>query len=241
VRVSGIRGIEFDGHRLADRRREIWCQIRDMRARAERIAQAIAAMLILSMMLAACRLFPSVTRARLWFDHVKFELPAGETARLGGPITEAEAEMIKQTALRELAQAYAGFAITFSDTGYALYQVRVADEVWRFGGAGRSVSLGAFGGTGTVSFPIVTGSAIRYAPPSADRAMILAGIARGLGRAAAHEFAHELVPQVNIHASRDPESYEYSSSDRFAEYYGEIHWDIARPALMKRLGPASAR
>jgi hypothetical protein len=207
-----------------------------VRARRLAIGFAIA---VLSIVLAQCQMVSSVTRGRLWFDRVKFELSATETARVGGPITESEAQAIKHMALRELAQAYAEFSIAFSETGDALYQVRVTDEVWRYGGAGRSVSLGAFGGQGTVSFPIVTGYAIRYAPPSADRQTILDGIGRGIGRAAAHEFAHELVPRENIHASRDPESYEYSSSERVAEYYGAIHWDIARPALLKRLGPAS--
>jgi hypothetical protein len=58
-----------------------------------------------------------------------------------------------------------------------------------------------------------------------DRAAILAGI----GRAAAHELAHQLVPDVNIHSSCDPESYEYESADRAAEYYGPIHWDMVGP------------
>jgi hypothetical protein len=201
----------------------------------------IGAIGVLSMALAQCQVVLSVQRGRLWFDQVKFELSSGDTARLGGPITEDEARAIRVTALRELAHAFADFSITFSETGDALYQVRVADEVWRYGGAGRSVSLGALGGQGMVSFPVVTGYAIHYAPPSADRSAILDGIGRGIGRAAAHEFAHQLVPDVNIHASRDPASYEYDSAARVAEYYGPIHWDIARPALLKRLGPAFPR
>ncbi len=199
------------------------------------------AMAMLSMTLTQCHIGPSVTRGRLWFDQVTFELSRGDAERLGGPITEEDARTIRLVALRELAQAYAEFSIAFSDSGDALYQVRVTDEVWRYGGAGRSVSLGALGGQGMVSFPVVASYAIRYAPPSADRAAMLEGIGRGIGRAAAHEFAHQLVPQVNIHASRDAESYDYDSAERIAEYYGSIHWDLARPALLKRLGAASAR
>lgn len=207
---------------------------------------AIAVLIACAMALAAaaaCRLTPSGARGRLWFDRVSFDLPSDDVARLGGPVTAAEAQTIKQIALRELASAYADFSITFveSQTGDALYQVRVTDEVWRYGGAGRSVSLGALGGQGMVSAPIVIGYAIHYAPPLANRTTVLEGIARGIGRAAAHEFAHQLVPEVNIHASRDPESYDYGSADRVAEYYGTMHWDIAKPALLKRLGPAASR
>jgi hypothetical protein len=212
------------------------CQSRDVEA--ERLARAAIA--VLSMMfLADCRLAPRVIHGRLWFDRVKFELSAGDTVRLGGPITEPEAERIRQIAMEEVARAYAEFAITFSDTGDALYQVRVTDDIWRYGGIGRSVSLGALGGQGMVSFPVAASYAVRYAPPSANRAAILDGIAHGIARAAAHEFAHLLVPEMNIHASRDPDSYEYDSAERAAEYYGPIHWDIAKPALLKRLGPAS--
>ena len=131
---------------------------------------AIAVLIACAMALAvatACRLTPSGTRGRLWFDRVSFDLPSAEAARLGGPVTAAEAQTIKLIALRELATAYAEFSITFaeSETGDALYHVRVTDEVWRYGGAGRSVSLGALGGQGMVSAPVVIGYAIHYAPP----------------------------------------------------------------------------
>jgi len=47
-----------------------------------------------------------------------------------------------------LAQAYADFSITSSDSGDAPYQVRVTDKVWRYVGVGRSVSVDALGGQG---------------------------------------------------------------------------------------------
>lgn len=98
------------------------------------------------------------------------------------------------------------------------------------------MTLGALGGTGIVSYPVIVGYAFRYAPPDATRAMSVEGIGRGIARAAAHEFAHQLIPRVNIHASRDPESYEYATADRRAQCYGPMRWDIAKAALAKALG-----
>ena len=68
-----------------------------------------------------------------------------------------------------------------------------------------------------------------HAPAGADRAAIIDGLGKGIGRTAAHEFAHQILPHVNIHASKDTDSYEYSSSDRASQYYGTLHWDFARP------------
>ena len=35
---------------------------------------------------------------------------------------------------------------------------------------------------------------------------------------------------------KDAESYEYRSSFRRAQYYGELHWGIAEPVLRARIG-----
>ncbi len=86
----------------------------------------------------------------------------------------------------------------------------------------------------------IVGYAFTYAPPEATRSMIVEGIGRGIARAAAHEFAHQFVPRLNIHASRDPESYEYATADRFAQCYGPIRWDLAKDALAKALGVRAA-
>ncbi len=76
-------------------------------------------------------------------------------------------------------------------------------------------------------------------PPSADRPAILEGIGRGIGRAAAHEFAHQLVPQENIHASRNPESYEYESAERVHVASTAEQTRACVPALSRRRRTAS--
>jgi hypothetical protein len=88
----------------------------------------------------------------------------------------------------------------------------------------------------TVSFATLASQAIVYAPPEAARAEIVDGIGRGLGRAAVHEFAHQILPHVPIHDTDDEHSYEHWSSNREAQYYGPMRWDVARPFLEKRLG-----
>jgi hypothetical protein len=205
------------------------------------IARALIAIaLTLVAVLSSCRSVLGPTRAGFWFDEVTFALTMGQADALGGQLTAEDVETIKRVALSELRAAYADYRIEVSDGRDALYSVRVVNDAPRYGGAAQSIALGALGGRGFVSYPVIAGYAISYAPAHADRRAIIEAIGRGLGRAAAHELAHQLVSHVNIHASRDPESYEFDSADRVAEYYGPIHWDIAKPDLAKTLGQASA-
>ena len=60
-------------------------------------------------------------------------------------------------------------------------------------------------------------------------------IGRGVGRAAVHEFTHQLLPRVSIH-STNVRSYEYASAARPEQYFGDIQWDLALPLLQKRIG-----
>jgi len=95
--------------------------------------------------------------------------------------------------------------------------------------------LGFMGGSGAVSFDVVTFKAIEYAPANATRAIVLDGIGRGIGHVAAHELAHQIINTGAAHNKADESSYEYPSPDRAAQYYGELHWTTARPLLEARL------
>jgi hypothetical protein len=97
------------------------------------------------------------------------------------------------------------------------------------------------GGQGVVNFRMLARSAIAYAPADAERSAIIAAIGRGIGRAAVHEFAHQLLGAASIHDTTDVESYEYSSADRRGQYYGSMHWDIAWAMLGARVGLAGDR
>lgn len=205
--------------------------------------RAVAAWLLTAVLASGCTT-GSVPSANFGFDRVTYELSHAETERLGGALSDSDAAVIRSTALAELRSAYSGVSLTFTEGAQAPYRVVVFQEI---GGqmtrssavsahAGESRSLGPFGGRGAVSFSVLASGAIHYAPPGATRAEIVAAIGRGIGRAAAHEFAHQILPEVDLHEGTDKESYEYGNADRAAQYYGVLHWTKARPIMSRKLG-----
>ena len=180
----------------------------------------------------------NVVSAGFWFsDDVTFELH--DPARVGGPLTAEERARIQHVARREVETAFADFRIRVTDESDAFYRVRVAQVLThrnRYAASGESHVFGPLGGYGAVSFITLAAQAMAFAPPHANRAAIVDAIGRGIGRAAVHEFAHQILPRGPMHVTRDVASYEYWSSNRAEQYYGEMHWSVARSALMERLG-----
>jgi len=182
--------------------------------------------------------------AGFWYAEGALSLPAEDERRLGGPLTDAEITTIQHVSRAELARAFAGLRIRFTEKRDALWRIEVrqdldAPERIRYGspsGAAESIVLGALGGRGTVSFVSLAQYAVSLAPPRASRGEIVEAIARGIGRAAAHEFAHQIVVGSR-HNPADENSYEYPYAARASQYYGELHWTTARAGLVRRLGP----
>jgi hypothetical protein len=178
--------------------------------------------------------------AGFWFEPVSYDSSA-----LGGPITPRDLDTIASSARSEIAHAFAGLPILVSDRRDATYEVRVVQGLTdpRFRSdievAGESRAVSGLGGRGAVSFRLIAGHAIGYAPPGADRATIIEGIGRGIGRAAVHEFTHQLLPTSQIHG-HDRQSYEFGSASRPEQYYGAMRWDIARPMLLRHLRVGNA-
>jgi hypothetical protein len=190
----------------------------------------------LAMAGAQCR----VVEAGFWFEDVAFS-----SGKLGGPITRQEMDALISIARAEVRGAFSGLNITFTDRRDTAYRVRVVQEL-RDQRSRRLVYIPAesraasgLGGQGIVSFSWLASSAVVYAPEDADRAMMIEAIARGIGRTAVHEFVHVLFPHVAIHDSKDIRSYEYHSAARREQYFGDMHWDLARPLLQERLGPCA--
>jgi hypothetical protein len=185
----------------------------------------------------AARAAANVIQAGFWFEAVSFD-----SSRLAGPITPAEIETIASVARAEIAGAYAGWRISFSDRRDATYRIRVVQELRdrRFNRyiavAGESRAISGFGGSGAVNFFFLASGAVAYAPENADRAALIDAIGKGIGRTAVHEFAHQLLPTASIHHSRDIASYEYASAARREQFPGVMHWSVARPLLERRLG-----
>lgn len=175
-----------------------------------------------------------------WFEDVAFSSPV-----LGGSLTRVDLQHIERVAREELATAFHGLTLTLSDSRHTPYRVRVVQEVFaptmnrKAAVAGETRGLPGLGGLGAVNFSYFAAGAIVYAPPGATRDEIVAGIGRGLGRSAVHEFAHQLVRRVELHASRDRGSYEYDAASRVEQYYGPMHWGIAGPQLKERFGVGS--
>jgi hypothetical protein len=174
--------------------------------------------------------------AGFWLEDVSFQ-----SSRLGEPLTPAEIQRVHDTALAELAAAFDGLRIRFSGNRLARYHVRVVQSVrdarlkWPNYVAGQSRGMAGFGGGGVVNFTLLASGAVVYAPDDLDRAGIVEAIGRGVGRSAAHEFAHQLLPRAPIHSSRNRASYEFYAASRPEQYYGELRWDHAGPLLRARL------
>jgi hypothetical protein len=164
------------------------------------------------------------------------------TDELGAPLTPREIATIKRVAREEVERALLGLRVTVVDTSRAFWRVRVLPTVqlrrnrMQFTPSGASYGFGMLGGAGFVNFTSLALNAVRYAPAGTPRSAVVDAIGRGIGRSAVHEFAHMMAPDVPIHATADPDSYEDSNTARVSQYYGEIRWDIAWPALQQRLG-----
>ena len=181
---------------------------------------------------------PTATAGFWYDDNESFALPARAAEKLGGLLTDAELESIKQTSRTELKRAFAGMRISITDHHDAFWRVEVARSLRSRGplpNAGESLSFGWLGGAGAVSFDLVALKALHYAPAGASRQEILDGIARGIGRVAAHELAHQILNDGAAHNPGDDHAYEFPSPDRAAQYYGELRWTTARPLLELRL------
>ena len=185
----------------------------------------------------ATRSKPAFVEAGLWFDEVTFS-----SNRLGEPLAPGEVATIEEVARAEVREAFRGLRIIVSARHDAPFTLHVVQEVLdlRFkravGVAGQSRGIAGFGGSGSVSFNFLANGAMAWAPENASRPELLAAIGRGVGRTAAHEFTHQILPTAPIHSSQDDESYEFASAARRAQYYGSMHWDLARPLLERRLG-----
>jgi hypothetical protein len=173
--------------------------------------------------------------AGFWFESVTYS-----STRLGGPLSAADIAAVESVARAEIAMAFGGLDIAFSDSRDARYRIRVVERIRdlrtrrRLEIPAESRAVSGLGGQGAVSFSWLAHSALGYAPDDATRSDLLDAIGRGIGRSAVHEFTHLFLPRVPIHDSRDVRSYEYGSAARREQYFGEMRWGLAWPLLEER-------
>jgi hypothetical protein len=178
-----------------------------------------------------------VVEVGFWFADVTYDLPRLQAEGMD-PLTALEQQTIQRVARAEVERAFAGLRVRVTDNRRAHYRVAV-EQVFerRFqGAAGLSRTLIGLGGAGAVNFLFVASLAVVHVPPDASRATLVEGIGRGIGRTAVHELAHQIVPNANLHDSRDPETYEYGSADRPSHFYGNERWGMVRDHLNRRYG-----
>lgn len=196
----------------------------------------IACVLALAVLAVACDRPGNGVTVGFWFE------PTSYTSAVIGAITPHDLVIIEQVARSELRSAFDDLHIVVSNRRDARYRVAVT-EVVRDGPmkrqmsvAGASRAVRGFGGSGSVSLSFAAGAASAYAPEGASREAIVDAIGRGIGRVAVHEFTHQFLPNVAIHDSRDPASYEFGAANRPEQYFGTLHWGFAGPLLRARLG-----
>jgi hypothetical protein len=162
-------------------------------------------------------------------------------ARLGGPLTDEEMDLIKRLSRTEIERAFSDLRITVTTNTKAFWRVEVLQSLpvrmnQQLPNAGESLALGVFGCTGAVAFDLVALKTIQYTPTGASRQRVIEGIGRGIGRVAVHEFMHQILGADALHNDSDQNTDEYGSPDRPAAYYGELHWTTAWPPLHQKFG-----
>jgi hypothetical protein len=171
-----------------------------------------------------------------WFEPITEEVRMSAPERITGGITDQDMAIIERTATSEVVRAFEGLPVLVSADRNEIYHVRVLSRLGRNASGASHVIIG-LGGQGYINFELHAYGAVAYAPAGASRDDIIAGIGRGIGRAAVHEFVHQLLgPSARIEDMRDKQSYEYHSATRPEQYYGPAHWGIAAPMLRKRFG-----
>ena len=173
--------------------------------------------------------------AGFWFEDVSFASP-----RLGGELTAADLDRVRDVAADEVQAAFQGMRIRITENRKARYHVRVVQQV-RDGRmlkaievAGQSRGMSGFGGSGVVNFYLLASGAVAYAPADLERSAIVDAIGRGVGRSAVHELTHQFLPRATIDRSRNRASYEFYSAGRPEQFFGTLGWDVAGPLLRER-------
>jgi hypothetical protein len=184
---------------------------------------------------------PRQQTAGFWFADGALTLPDAIASQLGGPLTGPEADTIEATTRTEIARAFSGLTIAFTENHEAFWRVAVMRSLpsrsnMALPHAGESLAMGFMGSTGAVDFEFVAFEAMHFTVPGTPRTAVVEGIGRGLGRVAIHEFMHQILGNAIAHNDRDVNSYEYGSPERRSQYYGELHWTTAWPLLRQKLG-----
>ena len=180
---------------------------------------------------------PGPVEIAFWFEPISDDVKHSVPDRLAGSISAQDIVVIEATAREEVVRAFRDLPIVLSTDRVETYRVRVVGRLQnpKTAPSAESHLIAGLGGQGFVNFQLHAHGAVTYAPVDASRNEIIEGIGRGIGRAAVHEFTHQLLGRgAKIDDSEDVQSYEYGSAVRQQQYDGPMRWDIAAPMLRKR-------
>ena len=214
--------------------------VRSVRRSSRRTAY-IASLILAGSCAAACQTIGSGNRtipAGFWFEGLTPAAIAVVNERLITPLTAEELRAIESIARRELQIAFDNTRLHFSESRASVYSVRVVPQLKlprTLPSAGESLSFGGTRGNGAVNFNTVAISAIAFTTESTDRETVVNAIGRGVGRTAAHEFAHQILGPSDMDGTADLLTYEHADL-RHEHFFATLHWGPAAERLRQRVG-----
>ena len=180
---------------------------------------------------------PGPVDIAFWFEPISDDVRHSVPDRIAGGISAQDIVVIETTAREEVVHAFRDLPVVVSTDRVETYRVRVVGRLQNpmTAPSAESHLIAGLGGQGFVNFQLHAHGAVTYARVGASRDEIIEGIGRGIGRAAVHEFTHQLLGRsAKIDSSEDMQSYEFGSAVRQQQYDGPMRWDIAAPMLRKR-------
>lgn len=202
------------------------------------VVVALCLLITASAVLFVARSRRGVTDLAFWYEPIGDDTRKTLPVRFAGALSADELSAIEIISKDEIVRAFREYPVQIVGRTSAMYRVRVVDTIASSETAsGESYILPGLGGQGFVNFRLLAHGAVTYAPADASHDEIVEAIGRGIGRAAVHEFVHQLLGRsAPIDDSTDVQSYEYGSANRREQYYGPMRWEIAAPMLRKRFG-----
>ena len=176
------------------------------------------------------------TELAFWYETISDAAKQTLPDRFSGAMSADDMNLIEAISREEIVLAFSAYPVSVVGRRAAMHRVRVVDTLTNpMAPSAESHVYPGLGGQGFINFRLLAHGAVTYSSADASRDEIVAAIGRGIGRAAVHEFVHQLLGRsARIDDSTDVDSYEYGSANRPQQYYGAMRWDIAVPLLRKR-------
>jgi RHS repeat-associated protein len=148
-------------------------------------------------------------------------------------LTKTEVDIVKDSAVNSMREAYAGFKVAISKEGGGTRKIVVSPQLDEAG----KTFFNSY--VSTVYYPTLLFMLKRYAKERgvSERLEMLTALGRSIGRVAAHEMGHQGGLNFVLDNSKDQNSYDYKSSDRPQLFFGNLYWSDQASKAMQRVIP----